>query len=297
MNRRRLLLALGAASLSPAVLAQRKPRRVALLSATAAPDDLRETIEALKVAVDVRSADGRFDRLEALAADAVRARPDIIVAHETPAVAAAAKATQRIPIVMAPAAERVDAANITGVVVDGARYADGMVNLVRELKGNARRIALLANADDPSSRALLASLNRASARIRVPVGVTRVRSNDDYEAAFAQWERLRVQVVIIGATARLKPAAELALRYRLPAIALASGFVEAGGLASYSVSSKELARRTATYVQRILKGARPHDLPVEQLAAFELALNLKTARTLELDLPDALLGRADAILQ
>jgi putative ABC transport system substrate-binding protein len=268
-----------------------------LLSATATSEDLREAIEALKAAVDVRSAEGRFALLEKLAAEAVRAKPDIVVAYETPAVAVAAKATQRIPIVMAPAFERVDGANVTGLVVDSARYAAGVVNLVRDVKGNARRVALLANADDPSSRALLASLNQAAARIRVPVGVARVKTADDYEAAFAQWERLRLQVVLVGRTADARRAADLALRYRLPAIALGSGFVEAGGLASYSIDIKEVARRTASYVERILNGAQPGGLAVEPLAAFQLALNLRTARALELDLADALLSRADAVLQ
>lgn len=296
MNRRRLLIALAGATLPVAARAQRKPKRVTLFSATNAPDwdSLRDALQGSGIVFDVRSAEGRFAQLEKLAADAVRAKPDVIVAHETPAVAAAAKATQRIPIVMAPASERVDGANITGLVVDGPRYAGGVVNLVREVKGNARRIALLANGDDPSSRELLGSLNQAAARIRVPVGVARVRGADDYEAAFAQWDRLRVQVVIVGPTADLKRAAGLALRYRLPAIALASGFVEAGGLAAYSVSSRETARKAAAFVERILKGAR---LPVEQLAAFELALNLKTARAIEIDLPDGLLTRADAVIQ
>lgn len=297
MNRRRLLIALAAAALPSSVSAQRKPRRVALLSATtaAALADLKDALDGSGVVVDVRSAEGRFTQLEKLAADAVRAKPDVIVAHETPAVAAAAKATQRIPIIMAPASERLEGANITGLVVDGTQYAAGVVNLVREVKGNARRIALLANGDDPSSRTLLVSLNQAASRIRVPVGVARARSADDYEAAFAQWDRLRVQVVIVGPTADLKRAAELALRYRLPAIALASGFVEAGGLASYAISSKEIVRRVPAFVERILKGARP--LPVEPLAAFQLALNLRTARAIEIDLPDGLLGRADAVIQ
>ena len=198
---------------------------------------------------------------------------------------------------MAPAFERVDGAIVTGLVVDRTRCAAGVINLVRDVKGNARRVALLANADDPSARALLASLNQAATRIRVPVGVARVRTADDYEAAFAQWERLRLQVVLVGPTTDTRRAAELALRYSLPAIGLGNGFVEAGGLASYAISSRELSGRTVTYVERILNGARPHDLPVGQLGAFQLALNLKTARMLEVDLPDALLGRADALLQ
>ena len=113
MNRRRLLIALAAAALPSSVSAQRKPRRVALLSATtaAALADLKDALDGSGVVVDVRSAEGRFTQLEKLAADAVRAKPDVIVAHETPAVAAAAKATQRIPIIMAPASEQWTALN------------------------------------------------------------------------------------------------------------------------------------------------------------------------------------------
>lgn len=298
MNRRRLLVAL-AASLPFGVRAQRKPRRVALFSATSAPgwEDLRDALDGSGLVFDARSSEGRFGELDKLAAELVGARPDIILAHETPCVAAAAKATQRIPIVMAPASEQVRSANITGLVVDAARYAAGVVGLVRDLKPNARRIALVANADDPSSRALLNSLNQAAARIRVPIGIARVRSADDYEAAFAQWDRLRVQVVIVGPTADAKRSAALALRYRLPAIALADGFVEARGLAAYSIRFGEAARKAASYVERILRGARPRDLPVEQLSAFQLALNLKTASAIELELPDGLLTRADAVIQ
>lgn len=253
-----------------------------------------DVLEDSGIPFEARSANGRFGELDKLAVEVVRARPDVIVAHETPAVLAAAKATRRIPIVMAPASEPVSGANVTGLVVDSARYAAGVIGLVRDVKANARRIALLANAGDPSSRALLNTLNQAAARIRVPVGIALVRSADDYEAAFAQWDRLRVQVVIVGPTVDAKRAAELAQRFRLPAVSVANGFVEAGGLASYSISSRETARKTATYVERVLQGAWP---PVEQLAAFELALNLKTARTIEVELPDSLLTRADGVIQ
>lgn len=106
-----------------------------------------------------------------------------------------------------------------------------------------------------------------------------------------------MQVALVGPTAQARRAAELALRYRLPTIGLMSGFVEAGGLASYSISSREMARKTASYVERILKGARAGGLQVEQVDAFQVSLNLKTAAALELEFPDSLLARADAILQ
>ena len=284
--------------------AQRKPRRVALLSVGSVGQwgSLRDALEALRtdIVYDARSADGRFDQLEKLAMDVVRSRPDVIVAHDTPAVMAARKATTRIPIVMAPGADA--GGNVTGVTVNAVQVAERVVQLIREVKSNARRIALLANADDPSTRVFASTLNQAATRIRVPVGVTRVRTADDYEAAFAQWERLRLQALIVHPSVDKARAAELALRYRVPAIALAfgldeAGFVEAGGLMSYSASPRELGRKTAGFVDRILKGAKPATLPVEQLTAFHLALNLKTARALEVEFSDGVLARADAVLQ
>jgi len=171
------------------------------------------------------------------------------------------------------------------------------VSLIRELKPNARRIALLANADDPSTRPLLGALNQAAARLRVPVGVTRARTADDYEAAFAQWDRLRLQALIVHATADKTRTAQLATRYAIPAVALSNGFVDAGGLMSYSENPRELGRKAASYVERILKGATPAGLPVEPVTRFDLALNLKTARALELEFPDGMLARADAVIQ
>ena len=258
---------------------------------------MRDELEGPDVVLDVRAAEGRFGELAKLAADMVRARPDVIVAHETPAIAAAMKATQRIPIVMAPASEPAAAANVTGVSINAIQVAARVVEFIRELKSNARRLAILANADDPSNRAFLGAMNQAASRIRVPVGISRVRSPDDYEAAFAQWERLRLQALIVRPTVDLKRAAELALRYRMPAIALSGGFVEAGGLMSYSENPRRLARRVGGYVERILKGAKAAELAVEPMSEFQLALNLKTARAIEVELADGLLARADALLQ
>jgi putative ABC transport system substrate-binding protein len=272
---------------------------VTLFSATSAPQwaFLRDELEGSDVVFDARSAEGRFGQLERLAADIVRARPDVIVAHETPAIVAALKATQHIPIVMAPASESIRAANVTGVAMPSAQVGARVVELIRELKSNARRIAVLANADDPSNRAFVAVMNQAAARIRVPVGVSRVSTAEDYEVVFAQWERLRLQALIVRPSVDLKRAAELALRDRLPAIALSGGFVEAGGLLSYAENPRHLARRAAGYVERLLKGAKPAELPIEALSEFQLALNLKTARAMELEFPDGVLARADAIIQ
>lgn len=258
---------------------------------------MRDELEAAGIQVDVRSADGKFGELEKIAADIVRTRPDVIVAHESAAVAAASKATPRIPIVMASTFEAASAPNVTGLVINTQHVGGRIVELARELKSNARRIAVMANADDPSNRAFLNAMNQAAARFRVPIGIARVRTPDDYEAAFAQWERLRLQALIVHPSVDLKRTAQLALQNKLPTIALTSGFVEAGGLMAYAENPRELGRRAAGYVERILKGAKPAQLPVEPLAKYDLAVNLKTARALEIELSDGLLGRADAIIQ
>jgi putative ABC transport system substrate-binding protein len=249
------------------------------------------------VVFDVRAAQGKFGQLEKLAVDIVRTRPDVVVTHETAATLMASRATQRIPIVMAPASEPVAAANVTGLALDAAQVARQVIDLIRELKSNARRIAILANADDPSNRAFVNTLNQASARIRAPVGILRVRTVEDYEAVFAQWERLGLQALIVHPSVDLKRAAELALRYRLPAIALSGGFVEAGGLMSYAENAREVGRGVARYVERLLKGARPVALPVEAVKSFDLALNLRSAKAMEIEFPDGVLNRADAVLQ
>jgi putative tryptophan/tyrosine transport system substrate-binding protein len=304
-TRRRVLIALAAAALPIRAGAQRKARRVALLSASSAAPwtFLRDALERLglregtDIVLDPRSAEGKFQRLDELAMDIVRSRPHVIVAHEAAALMAAKKATSRIPIVMAAADDLAPGGNVTGLATNALQFAARIVDLIREVKSNARRLAVLASADDPSTRGFVASLNQAAARIRVPIGLTRVRTAEDYDAAFAQWERLRLQALIVHPSADKARAAELALRYRVPAIAAGSGFVEAGGLLSYSENPRVVGRTVASYIDRILKGAKPADLPLEQLAAFDLALNLKTARTLEVELPDSLIARADALLQ
>jgi putative ABC transport system substrate-binding protein len=258
---------------------------------------VRDALERPDIVFDAHSADGRFGQLGRLAMDAVRARPDVIVAHGAAAVTAARKAAAHIPIVMAAATDVAPGGNVTGVAIDGARLAGRIFNLIRELKSNARRIAMLANADDPSAHAFVVVLNQAAARARVPVGMSRVRTAGDYEVAFEQWDRLRLQAVIVHSGVEQARAAQLALRYGIPAIGLASGFVGAGGLLSYSENPRELGRKVVTFIDRILKGAKPAELRVEQLDAFDLAVNLKTAKAIDIELPDSLLARADAMIQ
>lgn len=314
-GRRRLIVALGAAALGTGARAQTRARRVTMLSLQDPPhwNTFREAMRSLgyhegkDLILESRSADNAAAALASLAAQTIAAKTDVIVAYGTPAVVTAKKATSKIPIVMAPAGDPVGSGlvaslarpggNVTGMASNTAEVAGKMLQLIREVKPGARRVAVLANADDPFTKAFLAELHDAAARIRMTLGVSRVRAPADYEQAFAEWQHLSVQALVVQPSVARNRAIELASRYRIPAIAPITAFAEAGGLMSYASSLKETARKAASFVDRILKGARPADLPVEQPTVYELVLNLKTARALELEFPDSLIARADAVIQ
>ena len=247
--------------------------------------------------LEARSADGKLELLDPLAAELGRAKVELIVAHEWPAVLAARKALPRIPIVAAPAGDPA-AMGATGVTTLGAEVAPKILDLIREIKSNARRVGLLADAGDPFTRTFQAQLAKAAAaRIRMTVGVALVKRATEYDAAFAEWDRLQLQAVIVHSSLSRPRAIELARSYRIPAIGTSAAYVEAGGLMAYAASAQEVARKTATFVDRILKGAKAPQLPVEQPKAYELALNLKTARALEMEFSDSVIARANAIIQ
>jgi putative ABC transport system substrate-binding protein len=172
-----------------------------------------------------------------------------------------------------------------------------MLQLIREVKPDARRVAVLANADDAFTKPFVAELQSAARKLRITLGVSTVRTPAEYEAPFVEWEKLRVQALIVQPSLIRARAIELAMKYRLPAVGPSTLFAEAGGLMSYSGSLKEVAQKAATFVERILKGARPAELPVEQPTSFELALNLKAARALEIEFPAEVMARADVLIQ
>jgi putative ABC transport system substrate-binding protein len=296
-TRRRLLIALAALPIS--VRAQNKTRRVGLLSLAGSRQlsYVRDALQESGMLVEARSADGKLELLDPLAAELGRTKVELIVAHEWPAVLAARKAMPRIPVVAAPAGDPA-AMGATGVTAVGVEAAPKILDLIREIKTNARRVGLLADANDPFTRTFQAQLSKAAAaRIRMTVGVALVKSAREYDAAFAEWDRLQLQAVIVHSSLSRPRAVELARSYRIPAIGTSAAFVEAGGLMAYSASAKEVGRRAATFVDRILKGERPAELAVAQPKSYELALNLRAARAIELEVPDALLARADALLQ
>jgi putative ABC transport system substrate-binding protein len=253
-----------------------------------------------------REAGGNLERLPALAQEIVAARPDIIVAATTPAIAAAQRATSSIPIVMSPATDPLTSgfvkslarpdANITGVSNMTADLTAKSLELLRAIVPTATRIAVLMSANPVHP----GQYREAEAGARV-LGVALIpvtaRTPDDLEQAFATIAQEKCDALAVLSDPMRPAILELARRANLPTIYQLTEFVRAGGLISYGPSFPQLFRRVAVYVDKILKGATPAELPVEQPTNFELAINLKTATALDLDIPPTLLARADEVIE
>ena len=237
----------------------------------------------------------------------MRLKVDIIVTWFTPAALAAKQATSEIPVVIALAGNPVETGlveslarpggNVTGMSGVGAELAGKSVELIRELLPSARRVAALANAPDPFSRPFLEQIRLGGQATGVTIDAIMIRGAEELEAAFPAMEQKRPDAIIVQASLPTKRVAELALRYRIPTVAVIRAFVEEGGLMTYSAAEADMYRHAALYVDKILKGAKPADLPVEQPTKFELVINLKTAKALGLSVPPSLLGRADQVIE
>jgi putative tryptophan/tyrosine transport system substrate-binding protein len=256
--------------------------------------------------VEVRSAQGKTDQMARLAAELVGLKPDVLVGWQTPSVHALKQATSTVPIVMMagdPLATGVvtnlarPGGNITGVSATTALLGGKTVELIRELVPKARRIAVLGNEADPFTKPFVDQLQEAGAAASVEVRARVVRGPDEYEAVFAEFSKWRADAVIVQPSLSRDAAIRLALKHRFPAVSPTSLFPEAGGLMSYAASVHTLYGEVADYVDRILKGARPGDLPVQQPTTFELVINLKTAKALGITVPRALLLRADKVIE
>jgi putative ABC transport system substrate-binding protein len=296
--------------------------RVGILSVAApAPSDrasaaarlplaLRELgyVEGQNLLLEQRSAGGQHQRLPGLARELVHLRMDVIVAIGNEAIQAARDATKTIPIVMLGgsvvargfvASLAQPGGNITGVAITETTLADKRLELLKEAVPLAIRIAVLSVAAD-FNETQLREAEKAAASLGVTLIVVQVR-DADYERAFTRMVAERAQALLVLSSPILNRdrgrIIELAARHRLPAIYQWREHAEEGGLMAYGSNSGALQRRMAAYVDRLLKGARPAELPVEQPTVYELSLNLKTARTLGLTLPQTLLLRADEVIQ
>ena len=276
-------------------------------------DGLSETgyVAGRDVTVEARMAEGQYDRLPALAADLVDRRVGLIAALAPPAAFAAKAATPTIPIVFVGGLDPVKAGlvaslnrpggNVTGVTFIGASLGAKRLELARELVLNVGVIALLTHPNSPDALEELRDLNTAAKAIGQQLLVISATSDRDFEAAFASIIQHRAGALLIGQGPFLFQAGDqlvtLAARHRIPAIYGNSESVSAGALISYGASIPDAWRLAGVYAGRILRGAKPGDLPVVQPTKFELVINLQTAKALSLEIPPTLLARADEVIE
>jgi len=268
-------------------------------------------VEGQNLVLDYRSADGRADRFPNLATELVRANVDVIVTRGTPATQAARAASVQIPIVTAASSDMVRTGlakslsrpegNVTGLDPLAIDLLSKRVEVVREVFPKATRILAVLNLANAANAQSWEETERAARALKFQITLFDARRAEDFERAFNEGVKLRANVLVIFqdglVQANGKHIVELAATYRLPAIYPASEYVDDGGLIGYGVSYPDLYRRAATYVEKILKGAKAGDLPIERATKFDLVINLKTAKTLGIAIPQPVLLRADRVIE
>jgi putative tryptophan/tyrosine transport system substrate-binding protein len=265
-------------------------------------------VEGRNLVIEYRSADGRAERFPDLATELVRLKVDLIVARGTPATNAAKSATETIPVVMAAmrplavvASLAQPSGNITGVTTFSTELTGKRIELLKELVPNLSRVALLHNMGNPAAPPEWEEVKTAARSLGLQSELLDVRSQGDLDRALELAARQRIDALVIGADGltqmHQQTIVDLLARNRLPAAYPAREFVEAGGLIAYAVKYPDLYFRFASFVDKIFKGAKPGELPVEQPTKFELVINLKTAKALGLSIPQSILLRADEVIQ
>ena len=266
-------------------------------------------VEGRNLVIEYRSADGHAARFPDLASELVRLKVDLIVTRGTPAARAAKNATKTIPVVMATMGDPRSlvgsfahpGGNITGVTTFSTELTAKRIELLKELVPKLSRVALLHNLGNPAAPPEWEETTTAARSLGLEAELLDVRSQGDLGPAFDRAARRHVDALLIGAdglTQMYQQAIIAALaRHRLPAAYPAREFVEAGGLIAYAVNYPDLYFRYASLVDKIFKGAKPGELPIQQPTRFELVINLRTARALGLSIPQSLLIRADDVIQ
>jgi putative ABC transport system substrate-binding protein len=306
------------------VLAQKPPpmRRIGVLTSSSPARDrtsetfkqrLRELgyVEGKTIVIDYLSADGRYERLAALAAELVRRKVDVIFANATSATIAAKNATRTIPVVFIGVADGVGqglvrslarpGGNLTGMSILNPQTSVKMMQLLKEVVPAATRFALLSNPTNESHPPIVAEMQAAARQLRVETSTVFARSPAELENAFAEAKQLRadglayVSDSMFGNNATALAA--LAATHRLPVIGGSPAYPEHGGLLSYGANRTAYIRRGAELVDKILKGTKPPDIPVEQPTRFELVVNLKTAKALGITIPSTILVWAETVIE
>ena len=300
-----------------------KVRRIGLLT-PASPSDtvlwhqafrlgLRDLgwVEGKNISIEYRYAEGRSDRLPDLAADLLRLKVDVIVASFAPDALAAQKATRTIPIVMTAAGDPVASGLVESLARPGGNIT-GLSQMIQELGGKRlelltemvpklSRVAVLWNPQGSGSTLSWKEIQLPARQLGIQLHSLEVRSPNELDKAFDDATRARAGALFIGPdpvmVTNLKRIAGLAAKSRLPSIYHVSEFADAGGLAAYGPDRADLFRRAATFVDKILKGAKPGDLPVEQPTRFELVVNMKTAKALGIKIPQSILLQADRVIE
>jgi len=326
MKKKNLLFALATLallSIHPANAQQAKkvPRIGFLIASTASSQEPRLEafkqglralgyVEGKNIAIEVRSGEGKSELLPGAAAELVRLKVDVIVSGGVTSTRVAKEATATIPIVMTQDADPVGAGfvaslarpggNITGLSNMGADLRGKHLELLKEIIPKLSRVGVVIVPEQLGGR-LMKELEIAAKALALQLRTLEVRSAEDIEPAFHAANKGRAQAILAGATSvllsRRAQVAELAVKYRLPVMYARQEFVEAGGLMLYAANTTDLSRRAAIYVDKILKGAKPADLPVEQPMKFEFIINLKAAKQIGLTIPPNVLVRADKVIK
>jgi ABC-type uncharacterized transport system substrate-binding protein len=321
-NRRKLVIALGAGALTAPLAAEAqapaKVSRIGLLTAISPSEaalwhqafrlGLRDLgwIEGKSISIEYRYAEGKSDRLPDLVADLVHLKVDVIVTSGLSDALAAQKATRAIPIVMASGGDPVatglveslarPGGNVTGFSQMGPQMAGKRLELLKEMVPKLSRVAVLWNPQGVGSQLNWKEIQLPAQRLGVQLHSLEVRSPNDFDKAFEDATKARAGALAILSSpviiTNLKRIADLAAKSRLPSIFSYSEFADAGGLVTYGTDRADMFRRAATFVDKILKGARPADLPIEQPTKFELVINMKTAKALGIKIPQSILTQA-----
>jgi putative tryptophan/tyrosine transport system substrate-binding protein len=269
-------------------------------------------VEDQTIAIDYRSAEGKYNQLPALAAELVGRNVNVLMVDGgTPSITAARKATQTIPTVFCcvadPVAQGIVASlarpggNVTGISTQHPGFAGKSLELLKEILPSAQRIAILSNPTNSSLPLVLGEMQSAARALRIEIQVVNTQVPDEFEGAFAEIVRNQPAGLVILRDALFTTEARrltaLAARHGLPTMGGDRAMPESGGLSSYGPNRLDLLRRSAVLVDKILKGAKPADLPVEQPMKFDLVINLKIAQTLGITIPPSILFQADQVIQ